>query len=314
MTAAVLKMPNMPPHCFSNDELAHYLEQYSTDPYVIELCRRVTDEMRVHAGEVQAQRDEAMDAAMRLTKAMERWARQYRTAVEIVNQCDRPAVLRMIHHKARKAIKLWGYSNWLNFINWLAMHLRCRVIDGPGGEPYLVRFYLFGFFGLRFYLHRFLDSDPDRGLHDHPWLWARALVLAGGYDELVMQDYGKDQDYIGIATMERRAGRINCIAADTFHRIVMPADAKETWTLFCHGRRVKGWGFLHYALVDRNHVMGLHVTQEWDHKYITEEAVPAKPTEYEPYALTGAWDKADWWKHAPKGREVLQWQNNASAC
>ena len=57
--------------------------------------------------------------------------------------------------------------------------LRCRFIDCEQGEPYLERYYLFGAFGWHAYLHRFVDSDPDRGLHDHPWSRALSLVLTG---------------------------------------------------------------------------------------------------------------------------------------
>ena len=68
--------------------------------------------------------------------------------------------------------------------------LPCRLIDGPEGEPYLERYYLFGLFDRHVYVHRFTDSDPDRGLHDHPWNRALSLVLTGGYREIRMDSQG----------------------------------------------------------------------------------------------------------------------------
>jgi hypothetical protein len=67
----------------------------------------------------------------------------------------------------------------------------CRFIDGERGGPYLERYYLFGAFGWHAYLHRFVDSDTDRGLHDHPWGRAVSLVLSGGYDETASSPVGQ---------------------------------------------------------------------------------------------------------------------------
>ncbi|MEJ2214959.1 MAG: hypothetical protein P8Y20_13150, partial [Gammaproteobacteria bacterium] len=61
-------------------------------------------------------------------------------------------------------------------------HLRCRIINGNHGEPYLERYHLFRLpGGGGVYIHRFIDSDPDRGLHDHPWKAAVSLILSGSY-------------------------------------------------------------------------------------------------------------------------------------
>ena len=46
---------------------------------------------------------------------------------------------------------------------WLTSHLPCRII-AEEGSVYLERYYLFTLLGWRFYLHRFVGSDPDRGL------------------------------------------------------------------------------------------------------------------------------------------------------
>ena len=140
---------------------------------------------------------------------------------------------------------------------WLSGRLPCRIIS-DNGLPYLERYYVGTLFGARFYLHRFVGSDPARGLHDHPWPWARSLVLAGWYYE------------------ETRAGTrkvrwFNKLTGDTFHRVILPKSSvlvgwtgepvnqgwmespiykrigplQTCWTLFWHkAEYVKPWGFL----------------------------------------------------------------------
>ena len=148
----------------------------------------------------------------------------------------------------------------------LTDRLPCRFIDGEGGEPYLERYHLLGVLGWHVYLHRFVDSDPDRGLHDHPWSRALSLVLVAGYDEIRGEPGAEGR------TVRRfvRPWRVNCLRGDTFHRVVL-RTGHPAWTLFLHGPRTKGWGFL------RNGV-------------------------YRSMARDGAeFRHRDWWRHAPRG-------------
>ena len=116
------------------------------------------------------------------------------------------------------------------------------------GRPYLERYYVGRLFGVTFYLHRFVSSDSERELHNHPWTWARALVLCGGYDEEAVTDLSANA-VDGCVTTLRRVRLWNRINGNHFHRIV--AVSPGTWTLFFHGPRavlpgdwMKGWGFL----------------------------------------------------------------------
>jgi len=109
-------------------------------------------------------------------------------------------------------------------------HLRLRVIS-DGGVPYLERYYLGTWIGIRCYLHRFVGSDPDRGLHDHPWSWAGSIVLAGCYQEQL--DWGT-----------RHVRWFNWLQGSTFHRVLLPESMNEVWTLFFHrAQNTKSWGF-----------------------------------------------------------------------
>jgi hypothetical protein len=61
--------------------------------------------------------------------------------------------------------------------------LKGKAISGPNGEPYLERYMLARFGKHAVFLHRFLASDPDHGLHDHPWDGSKSLIVCGGYHE-----------------------------------------------------------------------------------------------------------------------------------
>lgn len=112
----------------------------------------------------------------------------------------------------------------------IAMGRPCKVIHDKR-EPYLERYFLFNFFGLRFYLHRFVASDPDRGLHDHPWPWAISFILVGKYLEI-------------LRGRTRIVKWFNFITGDRFHRVILEEN-QEVWSLFIHPNSdVKEWGFL----------------------------------------------------------------------
>lgn len=111
----------------------------------------------------------------------------------------------------------------------VSQYLPGRYID-HGDEPYMERFLVGTFFGRRLYLHRFVASDP-LGLHDHPFLRAWSIILAGWYLE------------------ERWAVRFvrrwfNRIGPNDFHRVILPDNGKDVWTLFWHTARVKPWGVM----------------------------------------------------------------------
>lgn len=170
------------------------------------------------------------------------------------------------------------------FLFWVSGRLPVRIIS-DGEAPYLERYYLFSLLGWTFYLHRFVGSDPDRGLHDHPWARAFSIVLSGWYWE------------------ERRSGTkkvrwFNSLTGDTFHRVVLPCpldgrpfdsvmcggphhEPQACWTLFFHrSGRAKTWGFL-------SPIEG-------------EDGAAV----FAPYRYTREGSQAQWWKTAPKGRNI----------
>jgi hypothetical protein len=155
-------------------------------------------------------------------------------------------------------------------------HLRCRIINGNKGEPYLERYHLFRFpGGGGVYIHRFIDSDPDRGLHDHPWNAAISLVLSGSYKELRL---GEENNKKKVVDRVVKAWHLNRINGDDFHRIVMNSN-KPVWTLFAHTRKIKDWGFL-------------RVSEQGETDYTPHSQVINEPS----HDL--------WWKSAPRGKNV----------
>ena len=128
---------------------------------------------------------------------------------------------------------------------WFTGFLKCRVIEA-NGKPYLERYYLCTLFGKRIFIHRFMSSDPDRGLHDHPWHWALSLILAGQYNELYLHSENLDDKQF-IAMRTKKAGEFNKIEGGKFHRVMLDEEYMgKTWTMFMHGPRDREWGFLEY--------------------------------------------------------------------
>lgn len=129
-----------------------------------------------------------------------------------------------------------------HFLYRLTAKLPCRLIHREGGARYLERYALGQRFGITAYLHRFVADDADEWVHDHPWSWAIAIVLTGGYREERLRWFDADSGWE--SDMRQIGGwrRVNIIRGADFHRIVKTRP--ETWTLFIHGPRVKSWGFL----------------------------------------------------------------------
>lgn len=103
----------------------------------------------------------------------------------------------------------------------------------PGGE---YKPLTGNWFGL--YIHRFLGSDEDRALHDHPRHNA-SLVLSGGYLE-----------HLRDRKVWREPGSWVFRHAATAHRVVLPVhiiDQKPyplpAVSLFFTGPKVRDWGF-----------------------------------------------------------------------
>lgn len=109
-------------------------------------------------------------------------------------------------------------------------------IRGFDGSLYLSRSLFPRVFGARPLLHRIWREDRDDVMHNHPWAWARFLIVSGGYVEERLLPNGD----VKITTFA--PGDVNRIDLTTLHRVrtVWP----NTWTVGVVGPRVQDWGFL----------------------------------------------------------------------
>jgi len=173
-------------------------------------------------------------------------------------------------------------------LRWIAARRPVALIY-DAGRPYLQRFHLVLFerLGFRVYLHRFIGSDPDRGLHDHPWAWALTLILSGWYFE-------ERRD----GTRARRWGYL-IPSGDVFHRVVLPKRQREVWSLFVHGPYVKHWGFIRPALSAAERAGRVKVWPHWGLSRGGEWSYAARPRDAERFSH---------WHEQPgvlRGRAVL---------
>ena len=169
----------------------------------------------------------------------------------------------------------------------IAARRPARVIEDEGHGPYLRRFFLMKLGPLHVYLHHFVGSDPDRGLHDHPWQYAGTFLLAGSYFEEVMASpFDARADIIA-----RHAPCHRLIRGHDFHRVVLYPNhiaAGGTWSLFWHLSYVKGWGFRRTDGVVRGNG-GVP-----DAVLVTMVPHKIRPS-----------GRGGWWRTAPKGREMF---------
>lgn len=110
------------------------------------------------------------------------------------------------------------------------------VVIGGAKDPYLKRWWVIPrnrWFNI--YIHKFMPSDDDRALHDHPWINV-SLVLYGGYIEHSIAAGGVHSE------TARNAGDVVARLASTAHRIEL-REWKECWTLFLTGPAMRSWGF-----------------------------------------------------------------------
>lgn len=154
-----------------------------------------------------------------------------------------------------------------------------RVITRDDGDPYLERYYLAGDpSGLKYfpeserwlcwwqrpltwlpciYLHRFVASDADEELHNHPWQ-AASLIVAGGYVEERREPPGAEggelqywgSDVISgirvpnawkVVARTFRPWTVNYLHANTYHRVRLLGD--DCWSIIKIGEKVQSWGF-----------------------------------------------------------------------
>ncbi len=136
---------------------------------------------------------------------------------------------------------------------------RPDFVIGPAADPYMLRWWLIPrnrFFNV--YLHKFLRSDDDRALHDHPWP-SIGMILKGSYIEHMPRDPRAwlEEDDRSTITRLRKPFRPVLRGSRFIHRIELMQELepliprwgmsivklKPVWTLFITGPKIRDWGF-----------------------------------------------------------------------
>jgi hypothetical protein len=110
------------------------------------------------------------------------------------------------------------------------INLKWRPADQIIGDAYLQRWYLVRKPGIRnLYLHRYMGSDDDRALHDHPWSsWS--ILLWGHIVEIT--EKGEKRIWPWIPKYR---------SATYSHRLILKSN--RALTLFYTGKKTREWGF-----------------------------------------------------------------------
>ena len=139
----------------------------------------------------------------------------------------------------------------MNSLNWLSanelrkcyqkyvkplINLTWRAADQVIGQQYMHRWHLIRKPGVRnLYLHKYLGSDDDRALHDHPWAsWS--ILLWGNLFEVTTQKSD------GTTQVKRIWPLIpKYRSAEYSHRLILRSS--KALTLFYTGKKIREWGF-----------------------------------------------------------------------
>lgn len=123
-------------------------------------------------------------------------------------------------------------------VTWIWQRVPDRIIGGRD-DPYMLRWWIYrNKAGFSAYLHRFLRSDDDRALHDHPFA-SCSILLRGCY----LEHLADGQVKLRKPWRPWAPWRLVLRRADAAHRIELVAG-EQVWTLFLCGPVVREWGFL----------------------------------------------------------------------
>lgn len=151
------------------------------------------------------------------------------------------------------------------FMNWLVPKLeawcertgRVRFIygrDKAHKDVYLIRYLFFTSPLFCIYIHRFMRSDNDRELHDHPFAFLGYMVK-GEYKETRM--FGRTlglmdvafRDKVRFKAARRKQGSLAYRPASTTHRVALDREynldekAEAPLTVILRGPYTREWGF-----------------------------------------------------------------------
>lgn len=139
-----------------------------------------------------------------------------------------------------------------------------KIILNCDHDPYLLRWYVVRTKRVGIFIHKFVRSDEDRALHDHPWSFL-VIPLWGGYIEhsdrpltqdevLFVAERAKEHKLSNERIAELLAFRpavvrriwpiISTRYRDTTyrHRVEL-INERPSWSLFIRFTKLREWGF-----------------------------------------------------------------------
>ncbi len=119
-------------------------------------------------------------------------------------------------------------------------------IIGDREDPYLLRWHVIPrnkWFNI--YLHKFLKSDDDRALHDHPWSFNASILLKGTYMEHTEKGVKRRRRFLPYIRVGKAPHRVELERSYDYAQYGSRASEvlEPCWTLFITGRVVREWGF-----------------------------------------------------------------------
>jgi hypothetical protein len=133
---------------------------------------------------------------------------------------------------------------------WLDRLFDGKVIVNCEREPYLLRWYIFKTRWVSLFLHKFVRSDEDRALHDHPWAFL-VIPIWRGYME--HNEIVADAPVPGGVHRWDNKTRVLPFIGTRYrnelyrHRVELLTDAAgkplPAWSLFFHFEKRREWGF-----------------------------------------------------------------------
>lgn len=106
-----------------------------------------------------------------------------------------------------------------------------KVIVNCERSPYLHRWYVLRTKRVSIFVHRFVRSDEDRALHDHPWNFIVIPLWRGC----------REHNDRGVRSVRPLFGT-RFRGAEYRHRVEL-RDGKPAWSLFIRFAKRREWGF-----------------------------------------------------------------------
>lgn len=133
--------------------------------------------------------------------------------------------------------------------HWLRKWLRFEphFIIGSEDDPYLLRWFVLprNHF-VNVYLHKFMRSDDDRALHDHPWSFL-SWIIKGEYIEHAVNTTTLRKRWSIAYRPAKYAHRVQLLRGAAIARErtrVRPMRLEQpVWTLIVTGPKMRSWGF-----------------------------------------------------------------------